>query len=50
MCHKAILGNGETLKSVLYYYKNKKMCNKGVDNYSHALKFVPEGYETHKNV
>ena len=50
MCHKAILGNGETLKSVLYYYKNKKMCNKGVDNYSHALKFVLEGYETHKNV
>ena len=22
------------------------MCDKAVDNYSHALKFVPDGYKT----
>ena len=24
------------------------MCNKAVDNYSHALEFVPECYKTQK--
>ena len=24
------------------------MCNKAVDNYSHALEFVPEHYKTQK--
>ena len=28
--------------------KNKEMCNKAVDNYHHALEFVPECYKTHK--
>ena len=27
---------------VLVFYKNQKMCNKAVDNYTHyALEFVP---------
>ena len=33
MCDKAILENGGTLKSVSDCYKNKKMCNRVVDNY-----------------
>ena len=37
MCDKVILENGETSKSVLGCYKNQEMCNKGVDNYPHAL-------------
>ena len=28
--------------------KIKKMCNKAVENYPHALEFVPECYKTHK--
>ena len=41
MCDKAILVNGEALKSVPDYYKNQQMCCKVVDNYPHALEFVP---------
>ena len=29
---------------------NQEMCNKAVDNYPHALEFVPESYKTQKNV
>ena len=43
-----ILENGGTLKSVLDCYKNHNMCNKAVDNYPHALEFVPECYKTQK--
>ena len=42
MCDKAILENGRTLKSVPGGYKNQEMCNKAVDNYSHALEFIPK--------
>ena len=42
MCHKTILENGGTLKSIPDCYKNQEMCNKAVDNYPHALEFVPE--------
>ena len=42
MCGKAIVENGGTLKSVLDCYKNQEMCNKAIDNCSHALEFVPE--------
>ena len=42
MCDKAILENGETLKSLPDCYKNPEMCNKAVDNYSDALEFLPE--------
>ena len=31
-------------------YKNQEMCIKAVDNYPHALEFVPECYKTQKNV
>ena len=41
MCDKAILENGGTLKSVLDCYKNQQMCDKSVENYFHALEFVP---------
>ena len=40
----AILENVGTLKSVPDWYKNQEMCNKAVDNYPHALDFVPECY------
>ena len=42
--------NGETLQSVLDCYKNQVMYNKAVDNYPHALEFVPECYKTQKCV
>ena len=42
ICDKAILENVGTLKSVLACYKKQEMCNKAVDNYPHALEFVPE--------
>ena len=31
-------------------YKNQEMCNKTVDNYHHALYFVPECYKSKKCV
>ena len=50
MCDKANLENDGTLNSVLDHCKNQKMCNKAIDNYPHALEFVPESYETQKCV
>ena len=44
MCNKAILGNCGTLKSIADCYKNHEICNKVIDNYRHALEFVPESY------
>ena len=46
MCDKVILENGGTLKSDCY--KNQEMCNKAINDYSHALEFVPECYKTQK--
>ena len=46
MCDKAILENGGALKSVLYCYQ--EMFNKAIDNYPHALEFVPECFMTLK--
>ena len=43
---KAILENGGILKSVPNCYKNQEMCNKVVNNYPHALRFVPECFMT----
>ena len=31
-------------------YKNQEICNKAVDNYPHALEFIPEYYKTQKTV
>ena len=50
MFDKTILENGRILESVLDCYKNQQMCDKAVDNYPHALKFVPDCYMTQKNV
>ena len=41
MCDKSILENSGTLKSVPDCCKNQEMCSKSVDNYPHALEFVP---------
>ena len=48
MCHKAILENVGTLRSVPDCYKNQEMCKKAIDNYAHALGFVRECYKTQK--
>ena len=50
MCGKGILENGGALNSVLDCYKNQRLCDKAVDNYTHGLKFVPGCYKTQKNV
>ena len=46
MCNKAILENVGTLKSVPDCCKTKEMYNNVIDNYLHALEFVPERYKT----
>ena len=48
MCGKGILENGGALNSVLDCYKNQRLCDKAVDNYTHGLKFVPGCYKTQK--
>ena len=48
MSDKAILEKSRTLTSVIDCYKNLEICNKGIDNYPHALEFVPEFYKTKK--
>ena len=47
---KAILESGGTLKSLPNCRENKEMCNEAVDNYPHALEFVPDCYITQKPV
>ena len=41
-----MLENGGRLESVPYCYEDQKMCNKAVDNYTHALKLVANCYKT----
>ena len=48
MYDRVILENGETLMFVPDYYNNPKMRNKAVDNYPHALEFVPDCFKTQK--
>ena len=48
MCDKAILENDGTLEPLFDCYKNQQMCDKAVDSYPHALKFVPDSYKTQK--
>ena len=50
MCDKAIFENGGTLESFCDCYKKQETRNKAVDNYPHALKFVPNCYMTQKCV
>ena len=40
MCNKAFLENGGTEESVPECYKIQQMCDKAVDNYPHALKYI----------
>ena len=42
ICDKAILENGGTLKPVPDCYKNQERYNQAVENYPHALEFVPQ--------
>ena len=39
ICDKVIIENGGMLIFISDCYKNK--CDKAIDNYSHALRFVP---------
>ena len=48
MWDKMILENGGMLKFITDCYKNHKMCNKAVYNYSYVLEFVPCCYNTQK--
>ena len=41
-----ILEKGGTLKSLSDCNKNQELCDKAIDNYSHALEFVLECYKT----
>ena len=49
MFNKAALENGGTLESVPDQYKAQQMCDKAVDNYANALKFVPKCRKTQKS-
>ena len=46
MCDELILGNAGTINFVSDKDKNQEIYNKSVDNYAHALEFVPD---CHKN-
>ena len=46
MCDEAFLENVRILRHVLDCYKNHEMCNKAIENYPHALEYVPECYTT----
>ena len=41
MFNKVIIGNGGILRFNFECYKDHKMCDKAVDNYSHALRLLP---------
>ena len=46
MSDQTISENVGTLESVPDGCKNQQMSDKAVDNYAHALKFVPDFYNT----
>ena len=50
MCDIVISENGRTLNSLPGCYNNKQLSDKAVDNYLHALEFVPDCYMTQKCV
>ena len=47
VCDKVLLENDGMINSVTDY-KNKKICNKPVDSYAHALELVQDYYNTQK--
>ena len=50
MCDKVFLRNGGILKLIPDNYKNQKICDKAVYNYSHALESIPDCFNTQKSV
>ena len=36
------------LGSILNRCKTQELCNKAVEDYAHALEFVPDWYQTHE--
>ena len=44
MCNQAVKNYADT--SVPNCHKTNKICNKSVDIYLSAIKFLPEGFET----
>ena len=44
MCDKAILENDGASEPVPDYHKNQEICDKAVENYPHALKFIADCY------
>ena len=50
MFNKAIPEIDGTLVSVPDQYKTQESCDKTVDSYAHALKFVTDCYKTQKGV
>ena len=46
MFNKVIIENGGILKFIFDCYKDQKMCDKAVDNYSHALKTASDCFKT----
>ena len=48
MYDKATLENSGILSSVADCYKNQEMFTESVDNYPHALEFLPECHKTQK--
>ena len=50
MCDKAIIENGETLKSVSDCCKNQEICIKAFNSYLHALEILPECYKIYNAI
>ena len=46
---KDIIGNGRMLGFIPEFYKDQNICNKAVDNDSHALRFVHDCYKIQKS-
>ena len=46
MCDKVVSEDSFMLKYCLSRYKTQEMCDKGVDDFLPALKFVPDWFVT----
>ena len=46
MCIRAVSTYSFVFDSVLDQYKSHKIFDKAVDNYAHALEFVPDQHKT----
>ena len=50
MCNEAVANYTHTLKFVLEYHKNQKMCDKAVTSYASTKRIIPECFMTQQNV